>query len=228
MVTYLGDVIEGQGDWEPLISLETFEAVQSRLAEPARRFKGAGTGRKHLGSSLFLCECGSTVRTTSRAYACPHNHYSRSIKPVDELVMAIARERLARPDLATLLARPKDTLRAKELAGQRRRLQARLATVEGDYDAGLIDARRLRSALSRIRAQLQEVAREQAKLVNDETRSGLLTADDPVAAFDMAPLAIQQRVIDALMTVTLKRVPRGTNWFDPRSVQVTPKGGDDA
>lgn len=156
-VTYLGEV-KGEGDWEPLVSVEQFEAVNARLADPSRKWKGVGTERKYLGSSIYRCECGELMRAGSRVYECRAKCYMRSIKPVDELVLGIMRERLARPDLAELLARPQDNTKAKELAATRKALQARLATVEADYDAGLIDGRRLAAASARIKAELDDVA----------------------------------------------------------------------
>ena len=216
-VTYLGNTM-GEGTWQPLVSPEQFEAVQARLADPSRRFKGAGTGRKYLGSSLFYCECGERVRTSSRAYTCVKGCYSRSIKPVDELVLAVVRGRLALPDLRQLLARPEETEKARELAERRKSLQARLTTVEADYDSGLIDARRLAAASGRIKAELEDVARGQGSLIAAGAAAALLTTADPVAAFDSSSLTMQQRIVDALMEVTLRRVPRGINRFDPDSV----------
>lgn len=218
-VTYLGETM-GEGNWTPLVSMELFEAVQARLADPSRRSPGAGSGRKHLGSSLFLCECGQLVRTVSRSYECVDGCYSRSIKPVDAFVTAVVRARLALPDLAELLARPEDTVRSAELAAESKALRSRLSTVESDYDAGLIDGKRLAGATRRIKAQIESVAKEQGQLIASDAASGLLTADDPVAAFDASPLAIRQRIIDALMQVTLQRVPRGVNRFDPESVSI--------
>lgn len=218
-VTYLGETM-GAGDWTPLVSSDQFAAVQARLADPSRRIKGTGTGRKHLGSSLYRCDCGQPMRTASRSYSCPGGCYSRSIAPIDALVLDVTRERLRRPDLRELLARPEDADRARELAKRREALQARRSAVEADYDVGLIDGRRLAAATARINADLEAVAREQGQLISAAATAGLLVADDPVSAFDAAPLGVQRRIIDALMVVTPHRVARGVNLFDPESVSI--------
>jgi site-specific DNA recombinase len=48
----------------------------------------------------------------------------------------------------------------------------------------------------------------------------VLAAEDPVAAFDAAPLAIQRQVVDTLAKVTLRRGKHGSRTFDPDTVSV--------
>ena len=87
-------------------------------------------------------------------YRCPRGaHITRSATPIDALVLGVLRARLARPDLADLLATP-DTAQAREAAQNIRQLRGRLVQTEADYDADLTDATRYKVKTSKIRAEL--------------------------------------------------------------------------
>jgi hypothetical protein len=139
---------------------------------------------------------------------------------VDDYVRAVIRGRLAMPDLRELLVKPADESELADLNTERTELRHRLKTIESDYDDGLIDGRRYRTAREKVEARLEEVRRAEAKLVADSGPGSILAAPDPVAAFDAAPLAIRQRVIDALATVTLTKGKHGSRTFDPETVQI--------
>lgn len=137
---------------------------------------------------------------------------------MDEYVLANIRGRLAMPDLKDALVKPVDATRLAELASQRKTLTQRIQRFEADYDAGLIDGRRLSEAKGKADAELDQLRSEEAQLLAAAGPSAVLGADDPVAAFDAAPLAIQQQTIDALAKVTLLRGVHGSRVFRPESV----------
>lgn len=222
---YCGARIGRGGTWQPIVEPEVFTIVQQRLTDPRRTTNRQGTDRKHLGSGLYLCACGLTMRGWSgNRYRCASGCYSRSGTAVDPFVEAVVAERLRRPDVAGLLATPADGQRSTELHEQARRLRDRLATVEGDYDAGLIDGRRLAAASEKIGAELAAVDSERAVLVAGNGPASVLTAPDPAAAFLTASLMTRRATVDFLMGVTLRPVPRGSRTFDPASVAITWKG----
>lgn len=218
----------GAATWKPIITEAQFNAVQARLEDPRRKTRGDSTARKHLGSGLYFCSCGLRVRSSSSAggkqksnrYNCRNMCFFRSAKPIDDYVLAVVRGRLALPDLAELLAKPVDQGRVAELAAERKRLDGLLKRFEADYDAGLIDGRRLKAATTKTEAQLTELRAEEAKLMAHHGPDAILATKDPVAAFDKAPLAVQQQLIDALMTVTLHPGQRGHKVFDPATVVI--------
>ncbi len=144
-----------EGTWQRLVTPETFAVVQHRLTDPRRATNRQGTDRKHLGSGLYRCSCGLPMRGWSgNRYRCADGCYSRSGTEVDPLVEAVVVERLSRPDLAELLTDRGGSERAEALLSEVRRLRDRLAAVEGDYDAGLIDGRRYATATEKIEAEL--------------------------------------------------------------------------
>ena len=224
-VVYQGNLVPVEGQWTPLVAAEVFDHVQERVNDPRRR-KQQGTDRKHLGSGLYLCAvCGNVLQAWSgHRYACRAaignggGHANRSRGPVDDYVTTVLRERLARADLADLLPAVEDE------AGQRaaekiRLLRARLATVEGDYDAGLIDGRRYNVASEKIMAELGAAELESARAGAKHVLH-LVRAPDPVTAFETASLMIKRGIVDALCLVRLRAGRRGSRRFDPDSVVI--------
>ncbi len=72
---------------------------------------------------------------------------------------------------------------------------------------------------AKLQAQLDGAEVAQARLMAGSEVAGTLTAPDPVAAFDQAPLGAQRAVITFLMTVRLDPAPRGRH-FSPESVRI--------
>lgn len=101
-----------------------------------------------------------------------------------------------------------------------RRLRARLAAIESDYDAGDIDGRRFKIATEKVQSELDSAVREQARHATGSGAASLLLSGDPVAAFDASPLMIRRTVVDALCEVRIGRAPRGKKGFDPESVRI--------
>ncbi len=214
------------GTWEPVVPSWEFDVVQARLADPRRR-KQVGTDRKHLGSGLYLCGvCGSPVRshtstqgTTSQLrYRCPAGHATRSAGKVDEYVLAVLRARLGRADLGAVLAVPEST-QARRAPADVERQRARLVQVQADYDADLIDGQRYRVKREKIIAELAAAESAHIRLLAPAAVAGTLRADDPVAAFDSAPLGAQRAVLAFFMTVRLLPAPRGRH-FDASTVVI--------
>lgn len=222
---YRGEDV-GDAAWPALVDETQFAVVQSRLADPARVHNHGDRARKHLGSGLYWCECGLHVRASSTSgdggsrYTCRHRCFYRTGTPIDELVVKTVRARLALSDLASLLVDTRNEARLSELRVQRERLTHRIATVEADYDTGLIDGRRYRVASEKARDELATVSAEEAKIIGAAGPLSVFTAADPVAAFDASSLAIRRRVIDALMRVTIHPQPRGHKGFNPDSVSI--------
>ena len=216
----------GAATWQPIISEAQFAAAQARLDDPRRKTRGDDTARKHLGSGVYFCTCGLRVRSSSgmgnglNRYTCRSFCHYRSGKPIDDYVLAIVRGRLALPDLRGLLTKPVDESRMAELGAERSELRHRIATTQADYDNDLIDGLRYKAKVDKIEARLAAIRAEETKLLAQFGPGSILAAEDPVAAFDAAELAIQQRVIDSLAVVTLRPSRRGSRTFQPESVSV--------
>jgi site-specific DNA recombinase len=78
LVVHRGEVVDGvQGEWEPLVSVEQWRAVQDLLSDPVRR---TNRGRKpvHLLGGLIECgTCGGAMRSNTA-----RDKRSKSVAPV--------------------------------------------------------------------------------------------------------------------------------------------------
>ena len=111
---YHGEIV-GQGQWEPLVSEETWRAVRGILEDPARK---PPRGVRTLLGGLACCPCGNVVaggpsHTGHRVYRCsmptrdrswPGAHVARQAGPVEDFITRLVVGRLSRPDAADLVA----------------------------------------------------------------------------------------------------------------------------
>ena len=141
------------------------------------------------------------------------------VGPVDGFVLAVVRGRLARPDLADLLPSGDDG-KAKALTVEVDRLRARLVTIEADYDSGLIDGKRYKIAAAKVQTELRQATAAQVRAQGATVGTSMLTAADPVTAFDGASLMVRRAVLDALCEVRLLPGRRGHKLFDPDTVRI--------
>ena len=220
---YCGKTTGKAGQWDAIVDEAAFDAVQARLTDPRRITNRLGTDRKHLGSGIYLCGvCGRPLCSHSGSrYRCrAGGHVTRMGESIDVYVLAHIRARLARADVADLLTVP-DTDAAKALTAQIGGLRARLGAIEADYDADLIDGRRFAVATEKVQAELTRAETTRARVAGGEGLASVLTAPDPVAAFDSAPLGVKRAVLAALAVVTLLPAPRSLK-FNPETVRVEP------
>lgn len=222
----LAGQVVGEAAWKPIVSAELFDAAQIKLSDPRRvTNRGGDTARKHLGSGVYFCTCGRRVRSSSSTgsggsrYTCAATCFYRVGSHIDDFVTQVVRERLARADLADLLARPEDETELADLTQRWTALNHRLEAVAADYDLGLIDGQRFKVATDKVRSELEQVARRRAILIG--ASSPILAADDPAGAFDAASLDMRRHVVDTMVEVTLLPGARGRKGFDPESVRVT-------
>ncbi|MCF6745700.1 recombinase family protein [Blastococcus sp. KM273128] len=230
------DEVRVRGTWPPLVTDAEHEKAVALLTDPVRKVNTLGTARRWLGSGLFLCgrceaagelEQGApvTMRTgrrtngNVRTYICrAHAHLSRAAEPVDAAVVAAVEARLARPDVASLLAGA-----TPEVAGLREQadaIRARIDRAVRDYDDDVIDGATLRAVKARRTAELAVVQRKITAAARSSRLATLASAADPAEAFRAADLAVQREVIDALAVVVLLPSARGASSFDPATVDV--------
>ncbi len=217
-VVHRGEVIPAPGNWEPIITPSLFDTVQAILSDPRRRTNRVGTARKHLLSGIALCGvCGSRVRGTANAYVCPNHCVAKAPRQTEQIVEGAVRAVLAQVGSLALSGRSEDPAldaRVSELRG-------RLASIESDYDAGLINGRRFAVATEKVQAELAEAERRRRGKTGQAATAAVLSAADPVAAFDASSLAIRRGVIETLMTIRLmKRERHSAGQFDPESVRI--------
>jgi site-specific DNA recombinase len=214
---YLGEVV-GEGSWEPIVTGDLFDLVNRRLSDPARvKNRSGSTARKALGTSLFRCECGSTVRTagSNGRYWCPECGLTRSMANVDALVLAVLYARLTRQDARDALTPDLDLDPLRATAEALRGRKSDLAALVAD---GTMSAADVRAAAARLDDELAEVERQIAAVVAPAVTG--VTEDELAAGLDALSLDRRRALVDALMTVTLHRGTRGSRAFDPSTVGI--------
>ena len=220
-VVYQGAALPVQGAWEPIIAEGVFDQVQAILADPRRKLNKGQTARRHILSNIAKCGvCGRGVRGQGYAYVCPDRCTSKTLKHVDAIVLGVVTGRLEQ-----VQGIPINGGKNPELDARATELRGRLAAIEADYDAGLIDGRRFAAASDKVQAELSDVDRQRRGRVAGAALSSVLDVRDPVEAFNNAPLGVRRAVVDALVDIVLlprdPRFARGT--FDPKTVQITVK-----
>lgn len=221
-----GKVTGKSGNWPAIVSEDLFDAVQVGLSDPRRKKNREGTARKYLGAGLYECALcreakaySPTVKTNGKRYACREGHLIRTMEPIDRLVLDAIERRLSQPDVSRLIA-PRDDARGRALDATITALRDRLAKIEGDYDAGLIDGQRYNIARSKVLSDLSTAERERADLIGNTTAAEVLAAHSPTKAFRAASLAVQRAVIDSLAWVIIYPARQGLKGFDPASVAI--------
>lgn len=205
----------GPGNWQPIVSEETWQAAVQMLSDPERR-KNHGTARRWLGGSLYRCgQCNdSDMRVNyrdkgERIYRCRKaGHNNRSADKIDKYVLLSVAERLHRGDVARLLGEPDEKAELGELKAEASGLRKRRDNLGADYAEGLLTAAQVRVATERLDARLTEIDDQLAAIGRRTRFAGLLAADDPAEWFLGADLDVQRGVIDALFTVTILPNPQ--------------------
>jgi DNA invertase Pin-like site-specific DNA recombinase len=207
-----GNLVRGQ--WSPLIGEDTFDVIQARLSDPSRKTNRVGTDRRYIGSALYLCaQCDGTVQTVNGGKYFCSGHLTRDHRHVDAFVLDVIAARLADPNLSALLAPVGDDM--KPVVEESKALRARLAKIDNEYDEGIIDGRRWRSAKDNVQAKLREIDKKLATRKGGAALGKIAESPDPAQAFREASLMAQRAVIDALCTVRLHRQPKGRLKRDP-------------
>lgn len=197
-------------EWPALVDRETWQAVQARLTDPARRRPPAS---QQLLSGVAVCdECGATIqsggrRNGVRRYRCRAmgGHVYRSAPPVDEVVELAMIERLSRPDAADLLAPPAaDTAAVRaELA----ELAQRSDALAEAYAEGVVSLSQLKAANERA-AGRRAALEARLPVPVSPALAALVGAVDVGAEWRGMGVDARRMVIDSLATVRL--VPPGT------------------
>jgi site-specific DNA recombinase len=225
--THKGQIV-GKGDWEPIISQDTYDQALAILTAPGRRHD-RGMEPKHLLSGIALCgRCGTAMRPNihkarpdgsqrGAAYVCPGcMKVTRQIAAVDEVVEAVMIGRLSRPDILGHMAEKPDALRAA--ASTRDAILARMDTAADDYADGTITARQMARMNERLKTQLAAAETEVIRYQPVRVLDGM-TGPGAAAAWETAAINRKREIIRALATVTI--LPSGPGIkFSPAQVKI--------
>ncbi|QJT04332.1 recombinase family protein [Streptomyces asoensis] len=230
----------GPAGWPAALDEPTWRSLAALLGDPDR-CNTPGNERKHLGSGLYecgLCADGTTVRVTSsnktrgggervweQAYSCKASkHVVKKAEPLDAFVQWQLLQRLARPDMADLLAAREEPVDVRGAQAEMRAARQTLDALAADLGAGEMTLQEWRIASKGVRARLEAAEGTLSRAVEVNPVAGLLAADDVEAEWNRLDLSRRRSVVAFMMTVRLRparrgRLPGGT-YFDAESVDI--------
>lgn len=220
LVVYQGQVV-GKGEWQAIITEDDHRGLVAYLSDQSRRPQSTFE-RRHLGSGVYRCSvCGGLLYATfpgstgrnprPMTYACkPHKHVARVGEPLDELVSATVLTLLKGSDIASRLA-PREGFDIAVLHARRTALQSRMDELAAMFTRGEIDASQLRSGSAEHRGRVSEIDRILADAAATSPVIQLLDGapDDLETRWGSLSPDMQGKVVNELMTVTVKPTPRG-------------------
>jgi site-specific DNA recombinase len=172
-------------------------------------------GREECGKTM-----GSTVSTRkTRQYVCVHcQRVSRDANKVDELIIETVVRRLSRDDAVDLLRPPIDEVDAAALREERGALEDKLIELGRDFADQ--DAAFIRSALAEINGRLAEIGTALEDPGKARIFEGVIGAKDVRKAYLGLDLGRRRTIVDALMTIAINPVSRGSKIFDAGAIDV--------
>ena len=205
-----------------IVDAEVWRATADVLTAPGRNAnRGAGTATKHLGAGLLTCGRCAPRTVASGYHARGHLVYrcltcwrTWRAEPLNEFVNALVEELLTAADAAERLL-PRRPVGGVDTAALHTEAKAIRANMAADAAAFFTAARGATAAAVRagLEAGERRLAEIDAALVaagRVSPAAGVLTADDPVAAWRaIGDVARRQAIVRALMTITLGAPPRG-------------------
>jgi hypothetical protein len=232
LVEYNGAIVAAS-QWPAIVTEEDWRGVCALLADPSRR-RSQTNKAKHLLAGIAVCGkdgCGQPLRSASvgdkkggnrTVYRCTApgiGHVARSAPDLDALITELVEARLGRDDVADLLHAPCAEVDTVALRAEATRLRARLAEVADAYAQDEIDLGQLTSITGTVKARLGEVEANLAGSNRTGAAAPVVSATDPVAAWQACDLDRKRTILRELLTVTVLPGLRG-KVFDPELVEV--------
>lgn len=216
----------GRGEWEALVSEETFRAIVQVLGENKQSTKGVTT----MLGGIALCRCGNRVGGASSArghpaYRCiqatrngrPGPHVAVIAADVDKAIGRLVIGRLSMDDAADLVA-PKAKAGTAARRDEAQAIRAKLARLGELFMDDKISEADLISGRERGEKRLAGIEAHLADLGRESVLAPLVAARNVAEAWEALGTDRKRAVVDALMVITLNPSGRGARTFDPDKV----------
>lgn len=231
-------VVVGNSNGQPILDMDTFEAVRDILTDPSRKQNHAGPTVKYLLGGIAVCgRCGGPMRrvmgrmTTNKstgavkrqppAYQCSACfRVRRKQSDVDAKVEGVMIGILSRPEMLAELAPKADRGEdVKRLRAERDRIDVKLNEAADQFAADELTGEQLKRITAGLRERRVDVERH-LKAVEPQSVLHTLTGADAAAKWKSAPLEAKREAIAMLATVTI--LPSGPGRaFDPDDVRIS-------
>lgn len=224
-------VTVAQGQWEPIVDVDTYDRVRVLLTDPARRTTPGSAGRSRLLSGIARCGvCGGAMRAAKGKaykgkakdiYRCAvKSCVTRDLEQIEVYVSAIVCLRLARADAVDLLRRdePKSATQARQAVED---LRSKLDVSAADYADGAITSQQLRTITARLHPRMLAAERLVPPPRPDvQVLDDLVGAPDVEVVWGRLDVSVRRQAIALLLDVTVNRARRGHGGFDPSAVKI--------
>lgn len=206
--TYRGEIVrDAEGnpikpEWPALVDLETFEAAQALMNAPGRSWPSAS---RQLLSGLAVCsECGAPImsggtRAGERRYRCgvKGGHMYRAAPPIDDYVIALAVERLSRPDATRALLHSSEGIDVDALRTEAAAIHKRRDALAEGYADGAFTLSQFKAANAKLAERLEAIEAAMPKTASGAL-AAVVTARDPRDAFEALGDDGKREVLGAL------------------------------
>ncbi|OZE32394.1 hypothetical protein CH256_12350 [Rhodococcus sp. 05-2254-6] len=234
-----GVLLDGKAQWPPLVSEDELRAVRSVLSDPSRRTT-LKRQRQWLGSGVYRCICGSTMRSSGTGrtakgqrrtvyrcrWATAHpgqgEHSSRGAEATDLFVETAIVERLQQPEAVKLFV--PDGVDVDELRLKRDVLGGRLTEVADMFATGSITSDQLRTITARLTTERDSIDSELSRVRASGDLADIVLSENIAERWaNELDLDVRARIVDAMATVTLlpgnSRAPEG-GYFNEDLVRI--------
>ena len=228
--------IIGPGDWEGIITVEQWRAVQDLLANPARK---PPRGAYSLGGGLCRCSCGNAVSSSVNARGTnvdrcnpqtradrPGPHCQQMIANVDPHVEKAIIAYLDRESIAELIS-PVNEVDTAALCAEFESISVRLQQAAEDEALGLISRAEKLAGSAAGRRRQDQIS---AQLKASAPRSAVASLPAAKAAgktvrqwWDDLDRARKRAVIAEVAEVIIYPAGRGARVFDKDTVKIRPR-----
>lgn len=225
--------IVGKGDWEPLVTEDTWKRVQGVLNGPGRGVGRRGPRQRYLLTSMMTCmRCGPGHRLTGavvaadrRLYICRNCRRNSALaSSVETVVIDALAERLSRPDAVDLVrSDTHDEAEAERLRTERQTLLARKAELADERADGLIDGAGYKRMTDRLDVKLAAITASETDPVRADVLSGVPLGGERAELVAVLEGLTQDRyraVLDVVAEVSIAPVGKGGRWFKPERVLI--------
>lgn len=221
----LGGEIVADGLWEPILDRDTWETVRALLES---RQRGVRVRASILNGLIFCGLCGHRLVTSGtkgkRTYRCPDRpgmpgcgRLSGFAEPIEEVVEAYARARLADPAVVNRTAGLRSGSGARETLAEIAALEARITELDAELDTPGVPVSRIVRAIDRTKERLSECQQTLA----EATAASTATVYAGGAEWPTDLATRRQLVAVALGDNRVWLGPAGSgNRFDPRRVRI--------
>jgi DNA invertase Pin-like site-specific DNA recombinase len=233
--------IVGPGTWTPLITVETYQVLQTLLTDPVRGNGRASFEQKYIGSGLYNCGvkgCGGKMQSKGGgakyplAYRCRgNNHLHRAAKPLDDMVIATVLEWFTRENCHKLI---ENAVKTTKLSIDRQALEGKQKKLGQMWKKDAISDEAFQAADHELRADIAAIDKQLLAATNTSPAATLITASQEARKahedvwakvkekWDSLSVTQRAAALDEVAVITVYPCKQGPQ-FDFNAVDIDPR-----